>query len=172
MSMQGQNIEFRSVKAQGGKEANIVKVAGQVVQKQIFDGKQGYSEQMGQKVTMTEEEIGKKLKNTELFEELGFSKSADYKLAGIEKINEEDSYIIKNGDKTYYYSVKTGLKTGESQKIKAQGQEITIPTTFSNYKEVNGVKLPHTITINQMGMDMVMNVKSYELNQAKDSDFK
>jgi hypothetical protein len=32
------------------------------------------------------------------------------KLAGIEKYNNEDSYVVK-GEKTYYYSVKTGLKT-------------------------------------------------------------
>ncbi len=172
MSMQGQNIDFKTIKAQGGKEANIVSAMGQVMQKQVFDGKQGYSEQMGQKVAMSAEEVAKKQKNTNLFEELGFSQSTDYKIGGIEKINDEESYVIKNGDKTYYYSVKTGLKTGEAEKIKVKEKEIVIPTTYSNYKDVNGVKMPHTITVNQMGMDMVMNVNSYEVNKAKDSDFK
>ncbi|WP_435525999.1 hypothetical protein, partial [Chryseobacterium indoltheticum] len=45
-------------------------------------------------------------------------------------------------------------------------------TTFADYKDVSGVKMPYSITVNQMGMDMVMKVKSYEVNQAKDSDFK
>ena len=103
---------------------------------------------------------------------IGFAKSADYKLGGIEKIGGEDSYAIKGGDTTYYYSVATGLKTGETKKIKAKGQEMTIPTTFSNYKDVEGVKMPYTISVSQMGMDMTMKVKSYEVNQAKDSDFK
>jgi len=172
MSMQGQNLDFKIVKAQGGKELQTISMGAMTVQKQVFDGKTGYSEQGGQKVPMSKEEIAENLKNTELFEELGFAKSADYKLAGIEKINGEDSYAIKSGDKTYYYSVKTGLKTGETETVKAQGQTMTIPTTFADYKDVSGVKMPYTITVNQMGMDMVMKVKSYEINQAKDSDFK
>jgi len=172
MSMQGQTIDFKTTKAQGGKELQIVSMGAMTLQKQMFDGKTGYSEQQGQKVPMTKEEIADNLKNTELFEELGFAKSADYKLAGIEKIGGEDSYVIKTTDKTYYYSVKTGLKTGETETVKAQGQEMTVPTVYSNYKDVAGVKMPYTITVNQMGMDMTMNVKSYEVNQAKDTDFK
>ncbi|KAA2217806.1 insulinase family protein [Chryseobacterium sediminis] len=172
MSMQGQSIDFKIVKAQGGKELTTVTAMGQVVQKQVFDGKTGYSMQMGQKVDITPEEIAEKQKNPELFEELGFAKSADYKLGGIEKIGGEDSYAIKGGDTTYYYSVATGLKTGETKKVKAKGQEMTIPTTFSNYKDVEGVKMPYTISVSQMGMDMTMNVKSYEVNKATDADFK
>jgi len=174
MSMQGQNIDFKTIKAQGGKESTIVSMMGQTMQKQVFDGKTGYSEQMGKKIDMKAEQIAEKQKNTELFEELGFAKSTDYKVAGIEKIAGEDSYAVKGGDTTYYYSVKTGLKTGETKTVKAQGQgqEMSIPTTFSNYKDVNGVKMPYTISVSQMGMDMTMEVKSYEVNQAKDSDFK
>ncbi|HAO07036.1 MAG TPA: peptidase M16 [Chryseobacterium sp.] len=172
MSMQGQNIDLKMMKAKGGKELTTVTGMGQTLQKQVFDGKTGYSEQMGNKVEMKPEQIAEKLKNTELFPELGFAKSADYKLAGIEKIGGEDSYAVKNGDNTYYYSVKTGLKTGETKTVKAMGQTMTVPTTYSDYKDVAGVKMPYTITVSQMGMDMTMNVKSYEVNQAKDSDFK
>lgn len=172
MSMQGQNIDLKMMKAKGGKELTMVTGMGQTLQKQVFDGKTGYSEQMGKKVEMKPEQIAEKLKNTELFPELGFAKSADYKLAGIEKIGGEDSYAVKNGDNTYYYSVKTGLKTGETKTVKAMGQTMTVPTTYSDYKDVAGVKMPYTITVSQMGIDMTMNVKSYEVNQAKDSDFK
>jgi predicted Zn-dependent peptidase len=172
MSMQGQNIDFKIIKAQGGKEVTTVTAMGQVVQKQVFDGKTGYSEQMGQKVPMKAEQIAEKMKNTELFEELGFAKSPDYKVAGIEKIEGEDSYVVKGNNTTYYYSVKTGLKTGETKTVKAQGKEMSIPTTYSNYKDVAGVKMPYTISVNQMGMDMKMEVKSIEVNQAKDADFK
>ncbi len=172
MSMQGQNIDLKMVKAQGGKEMTQVTAMGQVVQKQVFDGKTGYSEQMGQKVPMKPEQIAEKQKNTELFEEMAFAKSPEYKLMGIEKIGGEDSYAIKGPETTYYYSVKTGLKTGETRTVKAQGQQISVPTVFSDYKDVAGVKMPYSITVNQMGMDMTMNVKSYDINQAKEADFK
>lgn len=170
--MQGQNIDLKMVKAQGGKELTQVTAMGQVVQKQVFDGKTGYSEQMGQKVPMKPEQIAEKQKNTELFEEMAFAKSPEYKLMGIEKIGGEDSYAIKGPETTYYYSVKSGLKTGETRTVKAQGQQISVPTVFSDYKDVAGVKMPYSITVNQMGMDMTMNVKSYEINQAKEADFK
>lgn len=172
MSMQGQNIDLKMVKAQGGKEVTQVTMMGQVIQKQVFDGKTGYSEQMGQKVPMKPEQIASKQMNTELFEEMAFAKSPEYKLTGIEKIGGEDSYAIKGPETTYYYSVKTGLKTGETRTVKAQGQEVSVPTVFSDYKDVAGVKMPYSITVNQMGMDMTMTVKSYDINQAKDSDFK
>ncbi|MCS3868515.1 putative Zn-dependent peptidase [Chryseobacterium ginsenosidimutans] len=172
MSMQGQNIDIKATKAQGGKELQVVSMGAMTLQKQVFDGKTGFSEQGGKKVPMTQEEIAKRQKDTELFEELSFAKSSDYKLGGIEKIGGEDSYAIKGYDTTYYYSVATGLKTGETKKVKAQGQEVTIPQTFSNYKDVNGVKMPYTISVNQMGMDMTMNVKSYDVNKATDADFK
>ena len=172
MSMQGQNIDIKTVKAQGGKELTLVSMGTMTLQKQVFDGKTGFSEQQGQKVPMAKEEIADRMKNTELFEELGFAKSADMKIAGIEKVGGEDSYVVKGGDTTYYYSVKSGLKTGETKTVKNNGQEMTIPTLFSNYKDVAGVKMPYTITVNQMGMDMTMEVKSIEVNQAKDADFK
>ncbi|WP_295222537.1 pitrilysin family protein [uncultured Chryseobacterium sp.] len=172
MSMQGQSLEVKTIKAQGGKELTQVTTMGQTVFKDVFDGKTGYAEQMGRKIPVTPEQIAEKQKNTEVFEEMTFAKSPEYKLTGIEKIGGEDSYAIKGPETTYYYSVKTGLKTGETRTVKAQGQEISVPTLFSNYKDVAGVKMPYTISVNQMGMDMTMNVKSYEINQAKDSDFK
>ncbi len=52
------------------------------------------------------------------------------------------------------------------------GQEMTIPTVYSNYKDVNGVKLPHTLSQSMMGQDLVTNIKSYTFNTAKDTDFK
>lgn len=172
MSMQGQNLAVKTVKAQGGKELTQVTSGGQVFFKEVFDGKTGYAEQMGQKIPVTPEEIAEKQKNTELFEEMAFAKSPEYKLMGIEKVGGEDSYAIKGPETTYYYSVKTGLKTGETRTVKAQGQQISVPTVFSDYKDVAGVKMPYSITVNQMGMDMTMNVKSYEINQAKEADFK
>lgn len=172
MSVQGQNLEVKTVKAQGGKELTLVTAGGQTVLKDVFDGKTGYAEQMGQKVPVTPEQIAEKQKITELFEEMAFAKSPEYKLMGIEKIGGEDSYAVKGPETTYYYSVKTGLKTGETRTVKAQGQQFSVPTVFSNYKDVAGVKMPYTITVNQMGMDMTMNVKSYEINQAKEADFK
>ena len=167
-TVQGMALEVQDVSAKGGKKRTEVKMMGNTVQKIVFDGKTGSMEVQGQKMPIPEAEASKMAKDTELFPELSMAKSAEYKLAGIENFGGEDSYVIKGSDATYYYSVKTGLKTGEV-KVE-QGQ--TVPTTYSDYKDVSGVKMPYKFTQNAMGMDMEFTVKSYEINQAKDADFK
>ena len=144
-----------------------MKMMGNTLQKIVFDGKDGYAEAQGQKIPLNEQQKSL-MAESDPFPELNFAKKTDLKLAGIEKYNNEDSYVVKGPKQTYYYSVKTGLKTGE---IKA-GEGGSIPTSFADYKDVSGVKLPFTIIQNMGGMDINLSVQSYQLNQAKDSDFK
>ncbi|UZT97313.1 pitrilysin family protein [Chryseobacterium fluminis] len=166
--VQGMDMSMKMVQAKGGKMSMNISMMGNTVQKIVFDGKEGYMEAQGQKKPLSDKQKAEMSKDTELFPELTFAKSAEYKLAGIEKYNNEDSYVIKGAKETYYYSVKTGLKTGEVK----TGEGGSIPTSYADYKEVSGVKLPFTIIQNMGGMDINLTVKSYLVNQAKDSDFK
>ncbi|MDV7697721.1 insulinase family protein [Chryseobacterium soli] len=165
--VQGMDMTMKLIQAKGGKMAMEMKMMGNTVQKIIFDGKNGYVEAQGQKVPLNDKQKAE-MSDPKLFPELTFAKSAEYKLAGIEKYNNEDSYVVKGAKDTYYYSVKTGLKTGE---VKG-GEQGSVPTSYADYKEVSGVKLPFTIIQNMGGMDINLAVKSYVVNQAKDSDFK
>lgn len=171
-TMQGMDISIKSQKALGGKLLQEVSAMGNTVQKMVFDGKDGYMMMMGNKTPLPEDIKTALLKNTSLFEELDFAKKPELKVSGIEKIGGEDSYVIKDGNNIYYYSVNSGLRTGETKTQKMGGQEMTIPTVYSNYKDVNGVKLPHTLSQSMMGQDLVTNIKSYTFNTAKDTDFK
>jgi hypothetical protein len=171
MSVQGMNLSVKLTRAKGGKESMIISMMGHTMQKEVFDGTSGYTEAMGQKQEMDADDIAKKTFNKEVFEELGFNET-DYKIGGIEKINDEDSYVVISKHKTYYYSVKTGLKTGELTVEKGPQGDMKVPVYFSDYQEVSGVKFPFTITINQMGMDMTIKVDSREINSVKDEDFK
>lgn len=166
--VQGMDLDMTLIQGKEGKSMMDMKMMGQTMQKIVFDGKSGYMEAQGQKMPFTPEQIAEAKKNAELFPELAFAKSADYKLVGIEKYNNEDSYAIKSKDATHYYSVKTGLKTGDVKT--AAGQ--TIPTTYSDYKDVSGVKMPYKIGQNLGGMDVEFIVKDIKINQATDADFK
>lgn len=166
--VQGMDMNMKMIQAKGGKMAMNISMMGNTVQKIVFDGKDGYMEAQGQKAPLSDKQKAEMSKETELFPELNFAKSPEYKVTGIEKYNNEDSYVVKGDKTTYYYSVKTGLKTGE---VKA-GEGGSIPTSYADYKEVSGVKLPFTIIQNMGGMDINLTVKSYQVNQAKDSDFK
>lgn len=165
--VQGMDMTMKLIQAKGGKMAMDMKMMGNTIQKIIFDGKDGYIEAQGKKMPLSDKQKAS-MAEPELFPELTFAKSADFKLAGIEKYNNEDSYVVKGAKQTYYYSVKTGLKTGELK----TGEGGAIPTSFADYKDVSGVKLPFTIIQNMGGMEINMTVQSYLLNQAKDSDFK
>jgi len=166
--VQGMDMSMKMIQAKGGKMAMNISMMGNTIQKIVFDGKDGYMEVQGQKKTLDDKQKADMSKETELFPELGFAKNATLKLAGIEKYNNEDSYVVKGDKVTYYYSVATGLKTGE---VKA-GEAGSVPTSYADYKDVSGVKLPFTIIQNMGGMEINLAVKSYVLNQAKDSEFK
>ncbi|MDQ0780427.1 pitrilysin family protein [Chryseobacterium sp. W4I1] len=165
--VQGMEMNMKLVQAKGGKMLLEMKMMGNTIQKIAFDGKDGYMEAQGKKVALNDKQKAD-MADPELFPELTFAKSPEYKLAGIEKYNNEDSYVIKGAKATYYYSVKTGLKTGETKSSEAG----SIPTSYADYKEVSGVKFPFTIIQNMGGMDINLAVQSRQVNQAKDSDFK
>lgn len=166
--IQGMEMDMNLIQAKGAKTFMDLKMMGNTMYKMVFDGKAGYMEQQGQKMPFPAEAATEMAKDTELFPEINFAKSTDYKLAGIEKNNGEDAYAVKGKDVTYFYSVNTGLKTGE---IKSQ-QGQSVPTTYSDYKEVSGVKMPYKFSQNLGGMDVEFNVKDIKVNQAKDADFK
>ena len=171
-SVQGMNLDMTMVKAKGGKMLMDMKVMGNSMQKVVFDGANGKMTAQGQTMDLPAEMKAEFANDKELFPEVAFAKKAALKVSGIEKINGEDSYAIKDGSTVYYYSVASGLKTGETKTQKMNGQEVTIPTTYGDYKAVDGVKLPYKISQSMMGQSLDFVVSNYELNKAKDADFK
>ncbi|WP_417431858.1 M16 family metallopeptidase [Halpernia sp.] len=170
--LQGMELNIKNIQEKGGKNNLEVSMGGNVVQKITFDGTKGYIMAMGNKQDMPAEMVTSYAKQKEIFPELTFANSKDYTLGGIEKVNGEDSYVVNGPNVTYYYDVKTGLKNEEIKKTEMKGQKMETPTFYSNYKDVDGVKFPFTMKINQMGQDMQLDVTSYELNKATDADFK
>lgn len=164
-TVQGMALDMTMIQAKGGKMKMEVKMMGNTMQKIAFDGKDGFQEAQGQKMPMNDEMKKKFSEEKEIFPELHFTNA---KVEGQEKFNGEEAFAVKVGEKTNYYSVATGLKLGFVENMMGQA----IPTYLSDYKEVNGVKFPHKISQNMGGMEIVFEVKSYELNKAKDADFK
>ena len=170
-TVQGMTIETITLAVKGGKTSVEMKMMGQSMQKIVFDGKDGYMVMQGQKQPIPAEVKENLSANKEIFPELDFN-AKNTTLRGIENMNGEEVYAVKKGNKTYFYSVKTGLKTGESETQNMQGQDIIVPTYYSDYKEVSGVKLPFKISQNMGGIEINSDVKSYEINKATDKDFK
>jgi hypothetical protein len=126
---------------------------GMTFQKSYFDGKTGVSTNMqtGSK-NFTEDEINSKKKMTGLFPEMNYaSEGLNTELIGIENQNGSDVYVLKvlNGaTETFdYYDTKTFLKL-KSISIQKEGEEVQETTSnYSDYKEVDGILFPHSVTI-------------------------
>ncbi len=166
--VQGMDLGMKIISREGGAVAQSMEMNGAVMQKMVFNGTDGSIEVQGQKMPLPDEMKTALSANKHLFPELHFANSKDYELGTIENINGEEAYVVKSKDKTYYYSVKTGLKIGETEK---QGDTV-VPTYFSDYKVVEGVQFPFTMKTNVSGMDLTFDVKSIEVNKATDADFK
>ncbi|HEX2684939.1 MAG TPA: hypothetical protein VHL77_13430 [Ferruginibacter sp.] len=82
-----------------------------------------------------------------------------YKIKLTNKEGKESFYFI---DPTTYYVLKT------ESTANAQGQDITVVSTFSNYKKTDfGYVIPYT-TVRNQGFEMTINVNTVEFNKAID----
>jgi zinc protease len=134
-------------------EAQKLEGQGMVFQKSFFDGTVGSSTNMQTgKKDMTAEEIASKKKAFGLFPEMNYATSGmTYEIVGIESLNGTDVYVLKLNDGSTesfdYYDTKTFMKV-KSLSINKDGEEVTESTSlFSEYKDVNGLLFPHTVTI-------------------------
>lgn len=87
-------------------------------------------------------------------------------LQGKETVNGIESYKIKlttasGKSTTYFLDQKTHLITRSTETRTVNGQETDIQLDYADYKEVESVKMPHTIT-NQFG---TMYISSVKVNQ-------
>lgn len=171
--VQGMELQMVNVAANGAKSLVEVSMMGQVINKIVFDGADGYMMAQGQKIPMQDDMKTKMKEQQNVVPELTFASNKDLVLKGIENIKDEEAYAIKNGNTVLYYSVATGLKIAEVKTEKAPtGQEMSLPTYYSDYKEVEGVKLPYVISQDMMGQEIIFNVSAYELNTATEENFK
>ncbi len=177
--MQGMALDMSTKMKDNSKLTMSVKMGEMEVMKQVYDGKSGYQSQMGQKVEMTADELKESKQQIDMMIELHY---ADYgmtaELKGVDAIDGQDVYVLEvkesNGDiSTDYYSVATGLKLRSISVSQREGQTITTETSFSEYKEFGGIKVPTKIQQTTGGQSLEMLTDSYDINvKLDDSLFK
>ena len=140
-TIQGTPIVLTTKVAAPNKTTNTISVMGQTMQKQAFNGENGYNEMRGQKKEFDEKEINKSKSNTAPFSEMAYKNGL---LDRIEPVDGKNAYVIKSGTTEIYYDVASGLKLQSVEVVKApDGNEMKVPTIFSDYKEVGGVLFAH-----------------------------
>jgi len=148
-------------------------LSGNMVQEQRFDGTNLKVGAMGQSQVMSEgPEVESIKEQTATFSQMNYLKDGyELNLKGVEDVEGEKAYkveIVKpNGDKSYeYYSVKSNLVIRSVESQEGMGNQVmTITTDFKDYKEVDGIMLPHMIVMNgAMPVPLELKVESYQIN--------
>ena len=183
MSMQGMTLDVQEKKMFPNMEVTTVKMGGNVVNKNLFDGNTGYQEQMGQKKEMTKEEIDEKKAQTSLFDQVDYL-TGNYKLkvAGTEKVEGKDAYKLEvtlPGGKSQaeYYDIQSHLLVRVVKDVQANNMTISNTITFADYKKVGNVMFPFTqqvsVSANGQEQNFEMKVTDIKLNEGVTAaDFK
>jgi predicted Zn-dependent peptidase len=141
------------------------------IMKQVVNGNTGYMMQQGQKKVLEGEELAKMKESAVLFNETLLATKTGVTISGIEPMNGSDSYAVVDGDTTYYFDVKSGLKTAESSTEEQGGQKMTRVTNFNDYRAVKGVKVPFN-TIMNVGFELDIKMSDVKINEdVSDADF-
>ncbi len=144
---------------------------GNSVSKNVFDGTKGYQVVQGQKKEYTTDEIADAKKEIYPFPE---TKATEATLEGIEPYDAGKAYKLKMSDKkTTYFDIKNGLKIKDVLVQEQGGQKATTTITYSNYKEVQGIQFPYTISIAVGPQKFDFIVSEIKINEGvTDEDFK
>lgn len=172
-NMGGMSIQMTSYQQLPNQMCMEVSMNGNVMQKVVFDGENGQISAMGQAQEMPEDMETEIKAAGQLFPELTYEKNGvKAELAGIEKIDGKNAYkmIIElptGKKKTEFFDMETSLKVRE---IKTQNGA-TETMDFADYKEVDGVKFPHSQTMTgSMPMPLKLEVQSIEVNSGIEAE--
>jgi hypothetical protein len=148
------------------------------VQKQIFDGKKGYTEAGGQKKDLTGDDLADVLETADIAYDIHSDKYGTKRtVKGMEKVNGSDAYVLdivtgKGKKSVEYYDVASGLLV---KKVQGEGEKLST-TEFSDYKEIpgaGGYKMPYKIVQNEGGQVISLMVDTAEVNKGiADTEFK
>jgi len=173
-TFQGMELTMTNSRKATGKSVTELTVQGNVMNKSITDGKEVVEIQMGQKTP-----IDATAKEKSLFEAFfvpeTMLEAMNMKavLKSIETVDDRETYVVEyqfpGGEKiSNYFDMETGLKVQTLEQMKTPQGEIAVPTKFQDYKEVNGIKFPHTVLVSQGPMNLRFQVSGIEVNPVLD----
>ena len=172
MELMGMSITVHVVQDEG-KFYMAMTAPGMTIMKQVFDGEKGYAEQQGMRAPLEGNDLATVKEQAQVFSERQYTMEGyTMEVKGIEDVNGKPAFklqVIKpSGTKsTEYYDKETFLKVKEV--MAAEGSPQPITNEYSDYRNIDGIMIPHTISIaGPMPVPMVMTVKSVKINAPVD----
>ncbi|WP_396157826.1 M16 family metallopeptidase [Flavobacterium sp.] len=164
-------LSYNAKMDSNGKMMIELAMGGMSLMKQVINGNSGYMMQQGQKKVLEGEELAKMKESAVLFNETLLTTKSGVTISGIEPIDGSDAYAVVDGDTTYFFDVKSGLKTAESTTEEQDGKKATRVTNFKDYRAVKGVKVPFN-TIMNVGFELDIKMSDVKINEGvSDADF-
>ena len=169
--IQGMSLNLEMKRTSDGKLSQAISMGGNVMNKQVFNGEAGFVMAQGQKIPYNEEQIEAAKADANPFPELNVD---DAIVEGIEKVDGSDAYVVKIDENSKaYYDVASGLKVQSVKTVNQGGQSMTIPTGYSDYQEVKGVKFPFVISQSMGPQSFEFKVSEILVNEGiSEEDFK
>jgi hypothetical protein len=139
--------------------------------KQVVNEKGAYVVQQGQTKKIEGADLAEMKASAIPFEELKLAQKEGLVLTGIESINGNDAYALQNGKTTLFYDTKSGLKIADTKTMEQGGKTMTQTTSYGDYREVKGVKMPFNI-IQNVGFELDIKMSEVKINEGvSDADF-
>ena len=169
-TIQGTPLVMTTKASAPNKTLMTISVMGNTMQKVVFDGENGYQEAQGRKTDMKPEDITEGKETNAIFNDLNYTSG---KLARIEPIDGKNAIVLKIGNEEIFYDMTSGLKVKAIKTVKTpDGKEVKVPTTYGDYKAVEGIMFPHSIEIKSGPMNLNFKIVEIKINEGvEDKDF-
>lgn len=176
MSTMGMTLAGKQIKSEG-KFLLEITMMGQTAQKIVYDGEKAlmFNPQAGEQIIEEGDELESMKEQAMMVPEAAYGKLGyTLELKGTDKVDGKDAYKVlvampDGKKKTEYYDMKSGLKLKEIQSEESPAGAVTTTTVYKDYKEVNGLKMAHTMeTTQSMGaqsQNITMTIKSVKVNE-------
>ena len=169
-TIQGTPLVMTTKASAPNKTLMTISVMGNTMQKVVFDGEKGYQEAQGRKTDMKPEDITEGKEANAIFNDLNYTSG---KLTRIEPIDGKNTIVLKIGNEEVFYDMTSGLKVKAVKTVKTpDGKEVKVPTTYGDYKAVEGIMFPHSIEIKSGPMNLNFKIAEIKINEGvEDKDF-
>ena len=175
-SMQGMDLEITEIKKAPNMSLETVTAGAMEFQKMVFNGNQGLEVVQGQAQPLDEKKVDEAMIESRIFPELSYGElGAKLTLTGMEKVENQDSYVVEvelpTGKKSVmYFSAENGLKLKESVTVDTPQGTISQSVMYSDYQDVDGVRFPHKASINMGPQILEAQTTKIEINSGVSDD--
>lgn len=165
--VQGQSMSMIVKKKMPNKFSTVVTVGGMgEVNNTVFDGKKGKTVAMGQEQLIEGDDAKKLEAQASIIGEYAYLEDlGKLTYVGKEALDGVECHVIKIinavGEAKEYYEVATGLKKRQINEGETPMGKMTITIDYADYKDVSGIKFPHSLK-QDMGM-MAFELKAKEI---------